>query len=225
MGKQVLISILFWFIIGKAAHAQDTLRPGRSTPAEAITKAKLLAVWQPRNIIAISPNGFFPRLKYECKLTNDISAGTEVRAFLYMFRGIRVDPFVRYYIKYHTAPIGWFIQLKGSFALVHTNGLYETYLGEAFYDDYDSLGNPIPPPPDVYLPFTWTYAYGGGITAGHQHLIGKRKHGIVEFFFGFKIIGTKLNFSQGSFFWQEAALCMPIDAGIKFGYAWKKEGE
>ena len=118
------------------------------------------------NVITLAPLGIVNkfRVKYECKLTDNITVGAFANCYYGVYKGFRADPFIRIYTS-GKAPQGFYLQAKACIGSFSKNVQYSNST------DTTSIKR------------TWL-TYGGGMACGYQCLLGKSKIPL-DIMFGF----------------------------------------
>ena len=128
-----------------------------------------------KQVITFAPLGFWNKLrvKYEKPLNDNLSAGIYLNAYYAVFKGVRLDPFVRLYPG-GKAPKGFYLQGK----------LVAGYFNSKIEYEYEQ----ITPTDTVTLEeYQWKSfpTFGGGLGLGYQFLIGKSEFPI-DLYLGFQ---------------------------------------
>lgn len=130
-------------------------------------------------IITFAPQGLVNkiRVKYENVLNENITIGAYFNAYYMLYKGIRVDPFVRLYPT-GKAPKGFYIQAKAVVGYFNSDLAYD-------YSYITQVGGT-----DTTITLTENSkksfsTYGGGMGIGYQLLVGKGQMPI-DFFLGFQ---------------------------------------
>jgi hypothetical protein len=134
-----------------------------------------LSVFAQKQLITFAPMGFVDklRLKYERTTSDNISYGTFLNVYYFNFKGIRLDPFVRFYPK-GKAPKGVYIQGKAVVGIFYSKIKYE--YEQIIGTDTTTLASTESE--------TFT-TYGGGLGLGYQFIIG-RSELPMDLFLGFQ---------------------------------------
>lgn len=123
-------------------------------------------------VVTIAPLGFINkcRIKYENQLNiKDISLGTYFNVYYFYFKGVRFDPFIRFYF-FSDNLRGLYLQLKG------VVGFYRNNLEYKYYGTVDTLST---------KKLTNFFSYGGGPAVGYQWIINNKIP--IDAFVGFNL--------------------------------------
>ncbi len=122
-------------------------------------------------IITFAPQGLVNkfRMKYENVINENMTVGTYFNAYYMVFKGIRVDPFIRLYPT-GKAPNGFYIQAK----------VIVGYFSSTLQYDYEDMIDTL------HIKQNKSFStYGGGLGIGYQFLVGKGQMPI-DLFLGFQ---------------------------------------
>lgn len=167
-------------------------------------------------ILAFNPGFWAPGLKLEWASANQkISTGFHVRGYIFIFNGVKFDPFVRFYFK-KKAPEGAFAQLKFSAGIYDKNSVF--FQGITCYTT--ASGQTFCPRNSGYVRRSdITYLLGGGATFGYQFLLGEEKRFALDVFGGLQIIIP----ADGLYYGEDISLWLlrgfPLEFGLRLGKA------
>lgn len=122
-----------------------------------------------------------------------------------MEQGVRFEPFVRWY-PFKKAPTGFYVNAKAIM------GFYYTYDLDADIRDYEFY--PFQQHPE--RPGTFAN-FGGGMGAGYQMLVGKKKHWALDFFADGQYAYATASFGNNSLA-GIYSVNFPVDLGIRIGF-------
>jgi len=130
-------------------------------------------------LITFAPMGLVNkfRVKYEYALNENLSAGTYFNGYYMIFKGVRLDPFVRLYPT-GSAPKGFYIQVKAVVGYFNSNFAYDY----SYHTQVNGKDTTITLTEKRSKSFP---TYGAGLGIGYQFLVGKHKMPI-DLFLGFQ---------------------------------------
>lgn len=135
-------------------------------------------------VITFAPVGLTSkiRVKYESKINNEITAGSYFNLYYLLYRGLRLDPFIRLYPN-GKAPKGMFIQGKLVGGVFNKNIEYlYTYItiDNTWFGYSDTTVHEV-----THKNNTTFLTYGAGIGIGYQFIFGRSQKPL-ELYIGFQ---------------------------------------
>jgi len=123
-----------------------------------------------KQIFSVAPIGLINkfRVKYEIQLNNAFSTGSFFNYYWGLFKGVRMDPFVRLYLG-DESPKGIYIQAKFVVGYLNNSLVYTDINGNKIDGDWFTNG-------------------GAGINVGYQTLTGKNENWVIDINIGFKLV-------------------------------------
>lgn len=167
-----------------------------------------------RTVVAFGPAVWRPTLKFEQGIGNHVSLGFHLHGRYIMWRGGKIEPFVRFYFGNDISPKGGYLQVKGIV------GTYKRIFRFTYdeYCDYDSQGN-------YYCRTDYTttegerfLSFGGGITGGYQFMLGRNENFALDLFAGFQYAYNSDDLDP-YVYWRRFMLNFPVEFGMRMGVA------
>jgi hypothetical protein len=133
------------------------------------------SIFAQKQLITFSPMGFVDKLrvKYERSSSDNVSLGSFINIYYAGFKGIRLDPFIRFYPA-GKAPKGFYIQAKAIVGVFYSKIEYD--FDQIVGTDTTTL---VSNKSETFL------TYGAGLGLGHQFLMGKSEVPL-DIFLGFQ---------------------------------------
>ena len=168
------------------------------------------------SVIAFYPGFWSPGIKFERVSANQfVSYGFHARGYLFIFNGIKIEPFSRMYFK-KDGPEGAFAQFKLSLGIYDMNSIL--FQGVQCYSTVN--GARVCPGNTNYVRRSdITYLAGGGVAFGYQFLLGSKKSFALDLFGGVQAIipAKRFNRSEELYLWLSRGF--PIEFGVRLGKA------
>ena len=167
-------------------------------------------------VLSFYPGFWAPGVKLEWATTNKIvSSGFHTRGYLFLFNGVKMEPFIRVYFK-KNAPEGAFAQFKLSVGIYDKN----SFLFRGLYCYTGSTGILICPGDPGYVKQNdLTLMAGGGVAFGYQFLLGENKRFALDLFGGIQAIvpSSRIRNDDDIALWFMRGF--PLELGIRLGKA------
>jgi hypothetical protein len=168
------------------------------------------------SVIAFYPGFWSPGVKFERTSANQLASyGFHARGYLFIFNGIKMEPFSRVYFK-KGGPEGAFAQFKLSLGIYDMNSIL--FQGVQCYRT--SNGTSVCPGNTNYVRRSdITYLGGGGVAFGYQFLLGAKKSFALDLFGGVQAIipAKRFNRQEELYLWLSRGF--PVEFGIRLGKA------
>lgn len=167
-----------------------------------------------KTVIAFAPAVWRPTLKFEQGIGRTVSLGFHLHGRYILWRGGKVEPFVRVYFGNQGSPHGGYVQIKGII------GTYKRFFRFTYdeFCDYDAQGNYV-----CYYDYTNSegerfFSFGGGVTGGYQFMLGRNENFALDVFGGFQYAYNQDELDP-YVFWRRFMLNFPVEIGLRFGVA------
>lgn len=208
-----LFSIILLAFIFQVAFAQSNNEEVIALPKKALKNSD----YPKSTVLSFYPGFWNPGLKLERVSSNqNASYGFHTRGYIFLYNGIKVEPFSRIYFK-KTAPEGAFAQFKLSAGFYDKNSFL--FRGLSCYTT--STGMYVCPGDPGYIKTNdYSVLIGGGVSFGYQFLLGAEKRFALDLFGGVQAI-VPVNRRRGN--WDDLTLWLlrgfPLEMGIRLGKA------
>lgn len=208
-----IVWLFFVVAFFHSAMAQDNAKEVIAVPKQAIKKIE----YSKSTVLAFYPGFWNPGIKLERVATNPtVSFGFHTRGYLFVFNGIKAEPFTRIYLK-NKAPEGAFAQFKISAAFYDKN----SFLFRGLNCYTTSSGIYLCPGDPGYIKTNdYSVLIGGGVSFGYQFLLGNQRHFALDLFGGVQAI-VPVNRRRNN--WDDLSLWLlrgfPLELGIRLGKA------
>ena len=166
-----------------------------------------------RTVVAFAPAVWRPTIKFEQGIGNLISVGFHAHGRYILWRGGKIEPFVRFYFG-KTSPQGVYMQLKGIV------GTYKRIFRFTYdeYCEFDAQGNYICRNDYTNSEGERFFSYGGGVTAGYQFMLGRNDNFALDVFGGFQYAYNQDQLDP-YVYWRRFMLNFPVEIGLRMGVA------
>jgi hypothetical protein len=168
------------------------------------------------SVIAFYPGFWSPGIKFEQVSSQKVASyGIHARGYLFIFNGIKMEPFTRVYFK-KDGPEGAFAQFKLSLGIYDMNSIL--FQGVQCYRT-GSGATICPGNPSYVRKSDITYFAGGGVAFGYQFLLGAKKGFALDLFGGVQAIVPSRRFYREEELYLWLSRGFPIEFGIRLGKA------
>ncbi len=205
--------LFFFALLFHSAIAQGNAEEVIALPKQAVKRGEL----SKSTVLAFYPGFWNPGIKLERVATNSTASfGFHTRGYLFLFNGIRTEPFTRIYFK-KKAPEGAFAQFKISAGFYDRN----SFLFRGLYCYSTSSGIYLCPGDPGYIKTSdFSVLVGGGVSFGYQFLLGNQGRFALDLFGGVQAI-IPVNRRRNN--WDDLTLWLlrgfPLELGIRLGKA------